>query len=137
MVKLRRADNTEVECPVAVVIIKTGNNTYQIEVAIVRQLPADVFLDRDVLLGKGVSLLEHTLERIETGEFKQSLQRMLQKGVLNPEAVIAEASAKFKLAVETRAQNIKKLEDEVQKVNQENESGGKLSSFRTSTTEDV
>ena len=102
MVKLRIADNTKVKCPVAVVIIKRGNNTYQIEAAIVRQLPADVFLDRDVLLGKGVSLLEHTLERMETDEIKQSLQRVLQKGVLNPEAVIAEASAKFKLAVETR-----------------------------------
>ena len=58
VVKLRIVDNTEVRCPVADVIIKTGNNTYQIEAAIVRQLPADVLLGRDVLLGKGVSLLE-------------------------------------------------------------------------------
>ena len=42
MVKLRIADNTEVKCPVANVIIKTGNNTYQIEAAIVRQLLANV-----------------------------------------------------------------------------------------------
>ena len=53
LVKLRIADNTEVKCPVADVIIKTGNITYQIEAAIVRQLPADVLLGRDVLLWKG------------------------------------------------------------------------------------
>ena len=47
-----------------------------------RQLPADVLLGRDVLLGKGVPLLEYTLERMETDEMKQTLQRMLQKGVL-------------------------------------------------------
>ena len=137
MIKLRIADNTEVKCPVAVAIIKTGNNTYQIEAAILMQLPANVFLARDVLPGKGVSLLEHTLEHMETGEIKQSLQRMLQKGVLNSEAVVADASAKYKLAVETRAQNIKTLEEEVLTVNQEYESGGKPSSFRTSNTEDV
>ena len=54
MVKLRIADTTRVKCLVAVVISMTGNNTYQIEAAIVRQLPADVLLGRDVLLGKGV-----------------------------------------------------------------------------------
>ena len=137
MEKLRIADNTKVECPVAVVIIKRGNNTYQIEAAIVRQLPANVFHGRDVLLGKGVSLLEHTLECMETDEMKQSLQRVLKKGLLNTEAVIAEASAKYKLAVETRAENSKKLEEEVQTVNQENKSGGKPSSFKTSNTEYV
>ena len=137
MVKLRIADNTKIECRVAVVIIKRGNNTYQIDAANVRQLPANVFLGRNVLLGKGVSLLEHTLERMETDEIKQSLQRVLKKGLLNPEAVIAEASAKYKLAVETRAENSKKLEEEVQTVNQENKSGGKPSSFRTSNTEYV
>ena len=37
VVKLRIADNTEVKCPVAEVIIKTGNNnTYPMEAAIVR-----------------------------------------------------------------------------------------------------
>ena len=108
MVKLRIADNTEVKCPVADVIInKTGNNTYQIEAAIVRQLSADVLLGRDVLLGKGISLLEYTLECMETDEIKQTLQKMLQKGVLNPEAIIAEASEKYVLAVEMRAQKIK------------------------------
>ena len=137
IVKLRIADNTEVTCPVADVIIKTGNNTYQIEAAIVRQLPADVLLGRDVLLGKGVPLLEYSLERMETEEIKQTLQRMLQKGVLNPEAIIAEGSEKYVLAVETRAQKIKRLEEEVQTRNWENESGGKPSSFRTSDIEDV
>ena len=102
-----------------------------------RQWPADVLLGRDVLLGKGVPLLEYTLERMETDEIKQTLQRMLQKGVLNPEAIIAEASEKYVLAVETRAQKIKRLEEEVQTRNQENESGGKPSSFRTSDIEDV
>ena len=130
MVKLRIADNTEVTCPVADVIIKTGNNTYQMEAAIVRQLPADVLLGRDVLLGKGVSIC------METDEIKQTLKRMLQKGV-HPEAIIAEASEKYVLAVETGAQKIKRLEEEVQMKNQENESGGKLSSFRTSGIEGV
>ena len=94
LVKLRIADNTKVKCPVADVIIKIGNNTYQIEAAIVRQMPADVLLGRDVLLEKGVPLLEYTLEHMETDEIKQTLQRMLQKGVLNSEAIIAEASEK-------------------------------------------
>ena len=102
-----------------------------------RQFPADVLLGRDVLLGKGVPLLEYTLECMETEEIKQTLQRMLQKGVLNPEAIIAEASEKYVLAVETRAQKIKRFEEEVQTRNQENESGGKPSSFRTSDIEDV
>ena len=66
VVKLRIADNTELKCLVADVIIKIGNNTYQIEAAIVRQLPANVLLGRDVLLGKGVPLLEYTLECMET-----------------------------------------------------------------------
>ena len=77
----------------------------------VRQLPADVLLGRYVLLGKGVPLLEYTLECMETDEIKQTLQRMLQKGVLNPEAIIADASEKYVLAVETRAQKIKRLEE--------------------------
>ena len=102
-----------------------------------RQLPADVLLGRDVLLGKGVPLLEYILERMETDEIKQTLQRMLQKGVLNPKAIIAEFSDKYVLAVEMRAQKIKRLEEEVQTRNQENESGGKPSSFRTSDIEDV
>ena len=102
------------KCLVADVIIKTGNNTYQIEATIVRQLLADVLLGRDVLLGKGVPLLEFTLECMETEEIKQTLQRMLQKGVLNPEAIIAEPSEKYVQAVETRAQKIKRLEEEVQ-----------------------
>ena len=92
MVKLRIADNTEVKCPVADVIIKTGNNTYQIGAAIVRQLPANALLGRDVLLGKGVPLLECTLERMETDEIKQTLRRISQKGELNPKAIIVEAS---------------------------------------------
>ena len=125
VVKLRIADNTEVKCPVADVIIKIGNNTYQI----VRQLPADVLLGRDMLLGK-------TLKRMETDEIKQTLQRMLQKGLLNLEAIIAEASEKYVLTIETRAQKIKRLEEEVQTRNLENESGGKSSSFRTSDVED-
>ena len=132
MVKLRIADNTEVKCPVADVIITTENNTYQIEAAIVRQLPADVLLGRDVLLGKGVPLLDCTLECMETDEIKQTLQRMLRKGVLNPEAIRAEASEKYVLAIEMRAQKIKRLEEEVQMRNWENESGGKPSSFRLS-----
>ena len=82
-------------------------------------------------------MLEYTLERMETEEIKQTLQRMLQKGVLNPEAIIAEASEKYVLAVETRAQKIKRLEEEVQTRNQENESGGNPNSFRTSDIEDV
>ena len=127
VVKLRIADNTEVKCPVADVIINIGNNTYQIVAAIVRQFPEDVLLGRDVLLGKGVPLLEYTLEHMETDEIKQTLQRMLQKGVLNPEAITTEASEKYILAVETRSQNIKKLEKEVQTTNQENQSGGKPS----------
>ena len=61
MVKLRIVDNTEVKYPVADVIIKTGNNTYQIEAAIVRQLPADVLLGRDMLLVKSVPLPEYTM----------------------------------------------------------------------------
>ena len=137
MVKLRIADNTEVKCPVADVIIKTGTNTYQMEAAIVRQLLADVLLGRDVLLGKGVPLVEYTLECMETDEIKQTLQRMLQKGVLNPEATIVEASEKYVLAVETRAQKIKGLEEEVQTRNLEIESEGKPSLFRTSDLEDV
>ena len=137
MVKLRIADNTEVKCPVADAIITTGNNTNQIGAVIVRQLPADELLGRDVLLGKGVPLLEYALERMETDKIKQTLQRMLQKGIINPEAIIAEASEKYVLAVETRAQKIKMLEEEVQMRNQENESGEKSSSFRTSDIEDV
>ena len=82
-------------------------------------------LSRDVLLGKGVPLLEYNLECMETEEIKQTLQRMLQKGVLNPEAIIAEASAKYVLAIEARAQKIKRLEEEVQTRNLENEYGGK------------
>ena len=82
MVKLRIADNTEVTCPVADVIIKTGNNTYQIEAAIVRQLPADVLLGRDVLLGKGVPLLEHTLERMETDESSRPYRGCCRKEYL-------------------------------------------------------
>ena len=87
-----------------------------------RQLPADVLLGRDVLLGKGVPLLEYTLEHMETDEIKQTLQRMLQKGA--PEAIIVEASKKYVLAVEMRVQKIKRLEEAVQTRNQENESGG-------------
>ena len=73
-----------------------------------------MLLGKDVLLGKGVPLLEYTLEHMETDEIKQTLQRMLQNGALNPEAIIAEASEKYVLAVETRAQQIKRLEEEVQ-----------------------
>ena len=62
---------------------------------------------------------------------------MLQKGVLNPEAIIAEASEKYVLGVEMRAQKIKRLEEEVQTRNQENESGGNPSSYRISNIEDV
>ena len=40
MVNLRIADNTEVKCLLADVIIKTANNTNQMEAAIVRQFPA-------------------------------------------------------------------------------------------------
>ena len=58
-----------------------------------------MLLGRDVLLGKGVPLLEYTLERMETDEIKQTLQRLLQKGVLNPEAIIAKASEKYVLTV--------------------------------------
>ena len=90
-----------------------------------------------MLLGKGVPLLEYTLERMETEEIKQTSQRLLQKGVLNPEAIIAEASEKYVLAVEMRAQKIKRLEEEVQMRNQENESVGKPSSFRIPDIEDV
>ena len=81
-------------------------------------------------------MLEYTPEYMEIDEIKQTLQRMLQKGVLNPEAIIVEAIEKYVLAVETRAQKIKRLEEEVQLRNQENESGGKSSSFRTSDIED-
>ena len=52
IVKLTIADNTEVKCPVADIINRTGNNTYQIEAAIVRQLPADVLLAGMCCLGK-------------------------------------------------------------------------------------
>ena len=74
--------STEVKCPVADVIIKTGNNTYQIEVAIVRHLPAGVLLGRDMLLGNAVPLLEYTLKHMEIKEIKQALQTMLQNRVL-------------------------------------------------------
>ena len=125
------------KCPVADVIIKTGNNTYQIEAAIVRQLPANVLLGRDVLLGKDVSLLKYTLEHMKKDEIKQTLQRMLQKGVFNREAIVAETSEKYVPAVETRPQKIKRLEEKVLTRNQENESGGESSSFRTSDIEDI
>ena len=62
-----KTDNTEVKYPVANGKIKT-------------------------LLGKSVPLLEYTLEGVETEEVKQTLLRVLQKGVLNPEAIIMEAS---------------------------------------------
>ena len=132
--KLRIADNTNVKCPVADVIIKTGNNTYQIEAAIVRQLRLICSLEGMCCLG---NMLEYTLECMETDEIKQTLQRILQKRALNPKAIVAEVSEKYVLAVETRAQKIKRLEKEFQMRNLENACGGKPSSFRTYDIEDV
>ena len=74
---------------------------------------------------------------MEKDEIKQTLQRMLQKGVLNREVIVAETSEKYVPAVETRPQKIKRLEEKVLTRNQENESGGESSSFRTSDVEDI
>ena len=128
VVKLRIADNTKVKCPVADVIIKTGN-IYQIEAAIA---------GRCAPWQRCIAWERCSLARIHPGtygtdEIKQTYRGCCRKSKSNYSGGFRKVCTSCK----TRAQKIKRLEEEVQTGNQENESGGKPSLFRTSNIENV